>query len=149
MAEASVTFSSDLFHMPPDKQCHCFGNPRLQFRNLVALTKHPSCSSIKSSDTVLGQVTLEARRIKCDPGHHILSKIVCYLVRRWKHWNLYELWGISELIKVSRLMWNKKPTRCHLVLYLFLLYKFLNMFWATLCPSSGADDLVVFLPHVV
>ena len=46
-------------------------------------------------------------------------------------------------------MWNKKPTRCHLVLYLFLLYKLLNMFWATLCPSSGADDLVVFLPRVV
>ena len=44
-------------------------------------------------------------------------------------------------------MWNKKPTRCHLVLYLFLLYKLLNMFRATLCPSSGADDLVVFL-HV-
>jgi len=36
-------------------------------------------------------------------------------------------------------MWNKKPTRCHLVLYLFLLYKLLNMFWATLCPSSGAE----------
>jgi len=33
-------------------------------------------------------------------------------------------------------MWNKKPTRCHLVLYLFLLYKFLNMFQATLCLSS-------------
>ena len=46
-------------------------------------------------------------------------------------------------------MWNKKPTRCHLVLYLFPLYKFLNMFRATLCPSSGADDLVVFLPRVV
>ena len=46
-------------------------------------------------------------------------------------------------------MWNKKPTRCHLVLYLFLLYKLLNMFRATLCPSSGADDLVVFLPRVV
>jgi len=46
-------------------------------------------------------------------------------------------------------MWNKKPTICHLVLYLFLLYKLLNMFQATLCPSSGADDLVVFLPCVV
>ena len=44
-------------------------------------------------------------------------------------------------------MWNKKPTRCHLVLYLFLLYKLLSMFRATLCPSSGADDLVVFF-HV-
>ena len=41
-------------------------------------------------------------------------------------------------------LWNKKPTRCHLVLYLFLLYKLLNIFRATLCPSSGADDLVVF-----
>jgi len=28
-------------------------------------------------------------------------------------------------------------------------YKLLNMFRATLCPSSGADDLVVFLPRVV
>jgi len=46
-------------------------------------------------------------------------------------------------------MWNKKPTRCHLVLHLFLLYKLLNMFQATLCPSSGADNLVVFLPRVV
>ena len=36
-------------------------------------------------------------------------------------------------------MWNKKPTRCHLVLHLFLLYNLLNMFRATLCPSSGAD----------
>jgi len=44
-------------------------------------------------------------------------------------------------------MWNKIPTRCHLVLYLFLLYKLPNMFQATLCPSSGADDLVVFF-HV-
>ena len=42
-------------------------------------------------------------------------------------------------------MWNKKPTKCHLVLYLFLLYKLLNMFQATLCPSSGAE--VVFF-HV-
>ena len=46
-------------------------------------------------------------------------------------------------------MWSKKPTRCHLVLYLFLPYKLLNMFRATLCPSSGANDLVVFLPRVV
>ena len=58
-------------------------------------------------------------------------------------------------------MWNKKPTRCHLVLHLFLSispylflsispYKWLNMFRATLCPSSGADDLVVvrFLFHI-
>ena len=35
----------------------------------------------------------------------------------------------------------------YMVLYLFLLYKLLNMFRATLCPSSGVDDLVVFF-HV-
>ena len=46
-------------------------------------------------------------------------------------------------------IWNKKPTRCHLVLYLFSLYKQLNMFRATLCPSSGADDSVVLSPCVV
>ena len=27
---------------------------------------------------------------------------------------------------------------------IFLFYRLLNMFRATLCPSSGADDLVVF-----
>ena len=43
-------------------------------------------------------------------------------------------------------LWNKKPTRCHLILFISP-YKLLNMFWATLCPSSGADDLVVFF-HV-
>jgi len=31
----------------------------------------------------------------------------------------------------------KRPTRCHLVLYLFLLYRLLNMYRATLCPASG------------
>jgi len=42
-------------------------------------------------------------------------------------------------------MWNKRPTRCHLVIYLFLLYNLLNIFRAALCPSSGADDLEVFI----
>ena len=32
--------------------------------------------------------------------------------------------------------------------HLFLLYKLLNMFRATTCPSSGADDCVVLSPHV-
>ena len=31
---------------------------------------------------------------------------------------------------------------------LFLLYKLLNMFRATMCPSSGADDCVVLPPRV-
>ena len=30
----------------------------------------------------------------------------------------------------------------------FLLYKLLNMFRATMCPSSGADDWLVFSPRV-
>ena len=45
---------------------------------------------------------------------------------------------------VKDLMWNKKPTRCYLLLYLFSLYKLLNMFRATLCPSSGTDYSVVY-----
>ena len=32
-----------------------------------------------------------------------------------------------------------------LVLCLFLLYRLLNMFRDTLCPSSGADDVEVFI----
>ena len=58
----------------------------------------------------------------------------------------FDVW----LTVLSSSMWNKKPTRCHLVLYLFISispYKLLNMFRATLCPSSGADDLVLFF-HV-
>ena len=40
---------------------------------------------------------------------------------------------------------DKKPTRYQfcIILY-FLLYKLLNMFRATMCPSSGADEWVVF-----
>jgi len=30
----------------------------------------------------------------------------------------------------------------------FLIYKLLNMFRATMCPSSGADDWLVFSPRV-
>ena len=40
---------------------------------------------------------------------------------------------------------DKKPTRCH---FCVILYKLLNMFWATVCPSSGADDCEVLSPHV-
>ena len=38
---------------------------------------------------------------------------------------------------LSILLCNKKPTRCHLVFYLLLLYKFLNMLRATLCPLGS------------
>jgi len=33
---------------------------------------------------------------------------------------------------------EQNPTRCHLLLY--YAYVMLNMFWAPLCPSSGAHD---------
>ena len=56
---------------------------------------------------------------------------------------------MSFVLKTKKLMLNKEPTRCHLVLYIFLLYKLFNRFRATLCQSSGDDDLVVFLPLVV
>jgi len=48
-----------------------------------------------------------------------------------------------------RLCVDKKPTRYHFcVILYFLLYKLLNMFRANMCPSSGADDRVVFSPRV-
>ena len=56
------------------------------------------------------------------------------------HFFYFDIWLTVHRSSV----WIKRPTRCHLVLYLFLLYRLLNMFRATLCPSSGADDLVVF-----
>ena len=36
-------------------------------------------------------------------------------------------------------MWNKKPTGCHLVLYLFLLYKLLNMYVVRCATYSPMD----------
>ena len=74
--------------------------------------------------------------------------LVCFIIRIY-----HSAWSsecqICLSLHVCRSVWNKKPTRRHLVFYLFLLYKLLNMFRATFCPSSGPDDLVVFLPHVV
>ena len=43
-------------------------------------------------------------------------------------------------------MWNKKPTRCHLVLYLFLLYMLLNMFHATYFPMDTQPSNRILLP---
>ena len=63
-----------------------------------------------------------------------------YVCGQEEFYHYLHTWTQTNCVSV----WNKKPTRCHLVLYLFLLYKLLNMFRATLCPSSGADDLVVF-----
>jgi len=59
-------------------------------------------------------------------------------------------WIISCLISLKHIPYGshrrfslikrreEKPTRCHSVLY--CTYDMLNMFWALLCPSSGAPD---------
>jgi len=50
-----------------------------------------------------------------------------------------------EHLKYKSYSMDKKPTIYH---FLFLLYKMLNMFRATMCQSSGADDCVVLSPRV-
>ena len=45
-------------------------------------------------------------------------------------------------------MWIRNQLDVTLCYPLFLLYKLLNMFRATMCPSSGADDCVVLSPPV-
>jgi len=48
------------------------------------------------------------------------------------------------VFEITWRLWNKKPTRCHLVLYLFLLYKLLNMHYTTrgknTTKSSAPED---------
>jgi len=51
----------------------------------------------------------------------------------------------DEACKDIKFSVDNKPTRCHFcVMLYFLLYKLLNMFRAAMCPSSGADDWLVF-----
>ena len=45
-------------------------------------------------------------------------------------------------------VWKRNQVDVTLCYPLFLLYKFLNMFRATMCPSSGADDCVVLSSRV-
>jgi len=45
-------------------------------------------------------------------------------------------------------VWIRNQLDVTLYYPLFLLYKLLNMFRATKCPSSGADDCVVLSPRV-
>ena len=45
-------------------------------------------------------------------------------------------------------VWIRNQPDVTLCYPLYLLYKLLNMFWATMCPSSGADDCVVLSPRV-
>ena len=64
--------------------------------------------------------------------------------RRYQPFNLCLLLHLChKYCVVGHKICNKKPTRYHLVFYLFFLCKLLNMFRAILCPSSGADELVV------
>ena len=48
-------------------------------------------------------------------------------------------------------MWNKKPTRCHLILHLFLLYKLLFISCSTCFgpPYNTKWHLVGFLFHII
>ena len=45
-------------------------------------------------------------------------------------------------------VWIRNQLDVTFVLSLFLFYKLLNMFRATMCPSSGADDCVMLSPRV-
>ena len=45
-------------------------------------------------------------------------------------------------------VWKRNQLDVTLCYPLFLLYKLLNMFRATMCPSSGGDDCVVLSPRV-
>ena len=79
------------------------------------------------------------------PTSHLLEiqpNIIHPSTTKSRQWSLSLRFPHQDLIPS---MWNKKPTGCHLVLYLFLLYNLPNMFRATLCPSSTADDLWYFV----
>ena len=62
------------------------------------------------------------------------------------------LLSVASLLKqleTKYYVWIRKINYMSLLCYpLFLLYKLLNMFRATMCPSSGAEDCVVLSPRV-
>ena len=45
-------------------------------------------------------------------------------------------------------VWIRKTNQMSLLYSLFIFYQLLNMFRATMCPSSGADDCVILQPRV-
>jgi len=51
----------------------------------------------------------------------LLTKIKIQFVPHSKGINAFDVWLTAHRSSI----WNKKPTRCHLVLYLFLPYKLL------------------------
>jgi len=57
----------------------------------------------------------------------------------------FHLW---KTLTSCKSVWVRNQLDVTLCYPLFLLYKLLNMFRATICPSSGADDCVMLSPRV-
>jgi len=116
------------------------------------------CSSLNIGNHVLHSRTATFRTIKAAADCHVTSHsltfwkqplcvwtfkakhcqtTLCHVtegsnqhVRCWQNWKM-------QSIKHSSLLKNKKPTRCHLLLFYCTSYR-LNMFRALLSPSSAA-----------
>jgi len=86
----------------------------------------------------------------------------CELEQRWSRktlpvWHcVWEVWIRVLLLDFKsdvwltvhrNSVWKRNQLDVTMCYHLFLLYKFLNMFRATMCPSSGADDCVVLSPR--
>ena len=55
---------------------------------------------------------------------------------------------VQQDATIYSLVWIRNQLDVTLCYPLFLLYNLLNMFRATMCPSSGSDDCVVLSPRV-
>ena len=77
-----------------------------------------------------------------------LSRTMTYLPQNFHFYNIqlrhHETWSRTISGHYFKLK-NKRPTWCHLLFY-FTSYV-LNMFRTLICPSSGACDCAVELPH--
>jgi len=71
----------------------------------------------------------------------VLCIILLYLYSKI----LWQDWENPILLNLKKMLKNKRPTWCHLLIY-FTSYV-LNMFRALIYPSSGACDYSVELPH--
>ena len=114
--------------LPQDTSLKLLLQPQTTLNFQLLATDHPYTCNYTTENTKLTFTASNPTEL------HAAVKM-----EKTKH-NSFDVW----LTVPRSSMWIKRPTRCHLVLYLFLLYRLLNMFRATLCPSSGADDLVVF-----
>ena len=116
------------------------GSQRLG-RCTCSLTKARKMNGISTSPRVLGILykTLIARK---------LSKPVDGRYRP-KYIHFFTLL-INTIIQphIYSCMWIRKTNYMSLLHSLILFYQLLNMFRATMCPSSGADDCVMLQPRV-